>query len=489
MHAQKPFLTDTLVANEQRFRALVTATSDIIYTMSADWKELKQLDGRGLLTDTYEPIEDWIPKYIHNLDQEIVMDKVKEAIQEKKIFQLEHRILLADGGVGWTFSRAVPILNDQGEIDEWFGTATDITEQKRMEEALRQAREESEQQKRVYETIANGTPDLMYVFDLDYRFAYANKALLEMWGKTWDTAIGKGLRENGYEDWHAAMHEREIDYVKATRQSVRGEVSFPHALLGKRIYDYILTPVFNAQGDVEAVAGTTRDISEIRQNEQRKNDFIGMVSHELKTPLTSLTAYLQLLETKNPDQQDETTKKIIRQSIKQTRRMSTMINGFLSLARLESGDVSVEKSMFDVAAFLNEVEEETRTLYSNYKFIFQGPPFLEINADQEKIWQVLGNLISNAVKYSDLGSTVKVSCQQDQHYLTFSVKDEGIGVRTTDSAKLFERFYRVPNNNFISGFGIGLYLCNQIVKAHGGEIGVESEIGIGSNFFFKLPFN
>ena len=126
-----------------------------------------------------------------------------------------------------------------------------------------------EQQKRTYETITSATPDLMYIFDLEYKFTYANTALLNMWGKTWEEAIGKGLIENGYEKWHAEMHEREIDSVAATGNSVRGEVAFPHATLGRRLYDYILNPVFDAQGKVIAVSGTTRDVTD-RDLWQRK---------------------------------------------------------------------------------------------------------------------------------------------------------------------------------------------------------------------------
>jgi PAS domain S-box-containing protein len=134
---------------------------------------------------------------------------------------------------------------------------------------LQYEREQSDKLKRLHEAITSGTPDLMYVWDLEYKFTYANSALLTMWGKTWETAIGKGLRENGYEEWHAAMHEREIDFVRETKQSVRGEVAFPHAVLGKRIYDYILIPVINEAGEVEAVAGTTRDVTERNQLEQQ----------------------------------------------------------------------------------------------------------------------------------------------------------------------------------------------------------------------------
>ncbi|RYH29620.1 MAG: PAS domain S-box protein, partial [Alcaligenaceae bacterium] len=144
---------------------------------------------------TTAPNADWIEQYIHPLDKEKVRTAIQEAIHGKKIFQLEHRVLQQDGSIGWTLSRAVPIIDDAGTIVEWFGAASDITDRKRFEEALTEAKEQSEQQKRLYETITSGTPDLMYVFDLNYNFIYANEALLTMWGKTPEEAIGKGLLE------------------------------------------------------------------------------------------------------------------------------------------------------------------------------------------------------------------------------------------------------------------------------------------------------
>ncbi|MFB9076709.1 PAS domain S-box protein [Flavobacterium procerum] len=148
-------------------------------------------------------------------------------------------------------------------------TAKDVTEKKQSELTLSDALAAAEKQKRLYDSIINNTPDLVYVFDLDYRFTYANKALLTMWGKSAEDSIGYGLRENGYEEWHALMHEREIDKVVATKKSIRGTVSFPHAELGRRVYDYIFAPVINDDGEVEAIAGTTRDITEIKQAEEK----------------------------------------------------------------------------------------------------------------------------------------------------------------------------------------------------------------------------
>src|SRR6185437_2253494 len=126
---------------------------------------------------------------------------------------------------------------------------------------------ESAKWRRLYEAVLSNTPDLGYVFDLNHRFTYANDALLSMWGRTWEEAIGKNCLELGYEPWHAAMHDREIEQVIATKKPVRGQVPFNGAH-GPRVYDYIFFPVLDSKGEVEAVAGTTRDITEHTRTEE-----------------------------------------------------------------------------------------------------------------------------------------------------------------------------------------------------------------------------
>lgn len=147
-----------------------------------------------------------------------------------------------------------------------------ITDRVQSEDNLRRIQRETERQRRFYDTILSSSPDLVYVFDLDHRFTYANEVLLQMWGKTWDEAIGKTCLELGYEPWHAEMHDREIEQVKATKQPIRGEVPFA-GTFGWRMYDYIFVPIFGANGEVEAVAGTTRDVTERKQIENR-NRFV-----------------------------------------------------------------------------------------------------------------------------------------------------------------------------------------------------------------------
>ena len=253
-----------LEESELRFRALVTATSDVVYRMNPDWTEMQHLVGRGFLPDTESPMQDWIKKYIHPDDRGKVQALINKAVETRSIFELEHQVFRLDGSIGWTFSRAVPILDEVGNIIEWFGAASDISQRKRFEHELQFTRDELGASKRLYDAITGSTPDLIYVFDLNYKFIYANQALLTMWGRSWKESAGQGLLALGYEPWHAAMHEREIDQVIATKNSIRGEVAFPHAVMGYRMYDYIFSPVLNEYGEVEAIAGTTRDISDLK---------------------------------------------------------------------------------------------------------------------------------------------------------------------------------------------------------------------------------
>ncbi|WP_397570041.1 PAS domain S-box protein [Schlesneria sp. T3-172] len=158
----------------------------------------------------------------------------------------------------------------------------DISDRIRAEQEIARMAAESDRQRRLYDTVLSNTPDFVYVFSLDHRVLYANDSLIKMWGRGRDGAIGKTFLEIGYEPWHAEMHEQEIDRVRATKQAIRGEVPFT-GTNGRRLYEYIFVPVFGADGEVEAVAGTTRDVTERREAEKA----IRSTEERLRTALTA----------------------------------------------------------------------------------------------------------------------------------------------------------------------------------------------------------
>lgn len=242
-------------------------------------------------------------------------------------------------------------------------------------------------------------------------------------------------------------------------------------------------------GNATEYSGLFIDITEQKLDELRKNDFIGMVSHELKTPLTAINGFVQVLQRKAKKDQDNYAMIALEKTHSQIRKMTTMINGFLNVSRLESGKLLIEKINFNLNELLKETIEETYISQSSHQIILNPTCEININADRDKIGNVISNLISNGIKYSDNGTRIEITCIMRDTEVEIQIKDEGIGIKPDDIDKLFERYYRVQGNHTISGFGIGLYLSAEIIERHNGKIWAESEEGKGSVFHFTLPLN
>ena len=181
--------------NEERFLALIKVTSDVIYSVSPDWQTMTALYGHGFLADTDEPSSNWLDRYICPEDREFVSAVIQSSIAEKKTFELEHRVVQADGEIGWVFSRATPILDENKDIKEWFGAASDITERKRIEEALR---ESEEKYRMLFDSIDEGFCIVEVLFDcnerpMDYRFLEINQSFEKQTGLV--DAVGRRMRD------------------------------------------------------------------------------------------------------------------------------------------------------------------------------------------------------------------------------------------------------------------------------------------------------
>ncbi|MCD0487486.1 response regulator [Pedobacter sp. MC2016-14] len=242
-------------------------------------------------------------------------------------------------------------------------------------------------------------------------------------------------------------------------------------------------------GEPISVIGTILDITESKKDAIRKDDFIGMVSHELKTPLTSLHGYVQLLERNAKKTEDQFAERSLQKVAGYVKRMSDMINGFLNVSRLESGKIHLNRQPFEFNTLVSEMVEDALSVSSEREIFFMPGNEVSVIGDRDKIGSVISNLLSNAIKYSKAQMPIVVSCFSSDGKITLAVKDQGMGISATDVERLFDRYYRVDNPEMtnISGFGIGLYLCAEIVRRHNGKIWAESELGIGSTFQFEIP--
>ena len=248
-----------------------------------------------------------------------------------------------------------------------------------------------------------------------------------------------------------------------------------------------LNPATNGRNSY--LSGTIMDVTERKEDDQRKNDFISMVSHELKTPLASMIGYIQMLNSRAAKSEDNFAVGILDKANKQSKKMNALINGFLDMKRVETGKIPINKEIFDMAELLIESEEESMATMSSHTVVFAPVERTMVEADRDKIGQVITNLISNSVKYSPAGSTISVACVNIDNMARVSVKDQGMGISQVNQSQLFDRFYRVESEEKgnVSGFGIGLYICDEIIRRHHGKIWVESELGKGSTFHFTIP--
>jgi PAS domain S-box-containing protein len=245
---------EALRESEKRFRALVTASSDVVYRVSPDWTEMRQLRGRDFLADTETPSRTWLHKYIHPDDQPRVLAAIEDAIRSKTVFELEHRVLRVDGTLGWTFSRAIPLLDSSGEIVEWLGAASDITERKRAEEALR----ESEERFRI---MADGCPAIIWVTDAEGGNRFVNRAYHEFFGMMPEQVEGG--------KWQPLVHPDDAPlYMEAMVRAVRQRAPFRAEARVRRAdgeWRWIASygePLLSASGEYLGHAGISPDITE-----------------------------------------------------------------------------------------------------------------------------------------------------------------------------------------------------------------------------------
>ena len=364
---------EALKKSEEQFRALTTASSDAVYRMSPDWKEMRYLRGQEFLPDTEEATSGWLDKYIPPEDRSSLLEVINEAIRTKSTFQLEHHVLRADGSLGWTLSRAIPIKDAAGEILEWLGAASDVTQRKHAEE------------------------------------------------------------------------ERE------------------------------------------------RLLAELAEADRRKNEFLAMLSHELRNPLAPIRNGLFILDRAPPGgDQARRAQTVIDRQVAQ---LTNLIEGLLDVTRIVRGKALLQREILDLNDLAQRTVEDYRGAFSDSGVELEmavATGEIWVDGDRTRLTQVIGNLLQNAAKFTARGGKTIVSVERSsaRQQAIVRVQDTGRGFASEFQSRLFEPFNQidVTIDRAKGGLGLGLALVKGLVEMHGGSVAAASAgVDQGATFTITLP--
>ena len=377
----------------------------------------------------------------------------------------------------------LPLMNSQEKVYGIMVVGIDITEQV----VARRKVEESEARFRL---LANSMPQFVWSTDYKGNANYFNQAFFDYSGFTTEQI------KNG--EWLDVVHPDERkESIKKWKECVDTGEDFIFEQRYRRYdgtYRWQLTravPLRSEDGKVKQWIGTSTDIQDIKEQEEQKDFFISVASHELKTPLTSLKGYVQILQSMYEKNEDAVLVNSLNRMDKQIEKLTSLISDLLDVSKIKTGSLTFHKEEFEMNSLIKELVEEIQMIHPEHKIFFENDAKFFVYADKDRIGQVLINLITNAIKYSPQKGGILVKSTTDQNNLMVSVKDEGIGIDKDYQEKIFERFYRVEGKSekTFPGFGIGLFIASEIIKRHGGNIGVSSNRGKGSRFYFSLPLH
>ena len=338
-----------------------------------------------------------------------------------------------------------------------------------------------------FKFLADNIPVIVWTADPNGKLDYVNRRWREYTGydversqKKQSELVHPDDLAQSSEEWRKALKEKkpyeaEFRFKRSSDNSFRWH--FAQAI-----------PFKDEAGNVTAWIGTNIDIHDKKNELDRKDEFIGVASHELKTPLTSLKGYIQLMEYQ--DNIPDSLKVFVSKAIASTNKLQHLIDQLLDASKIQAGRLKFDKQELDLTKLVEECIENSQYMYPAFQIKKELESNITVYGNDERLEQVLMNLINNAVKYSPQNKVIVVKAEKNGGTAMVSVKDFGIGMSNVDQKSIFERFFRVNGHDAtMPGLGIGLYISSEIIKEHDGEIKVRSKLNEGSVFSFSLPLS
>lgn len=351
--------------------------------------------------------------------------------------------------------------------------------------AARKALSDSEQ---LFRGITQASPTALWMSDEHAMITYVNKIWIDWTGLPLESHLGEGwLNAVLEEDIEQAATKFLADYKD--RKYHESQFRIKHTDGTIRWIVCTGNPQFSETGNFSGYIGACVDITEQKQLQNQKDEFIGIASHELKTPVTSIKAYAQVLEAMFRKSGDERKANMVVKMNNQINRLISLIGDLLDVTKIQSGRLQFNDTIFDFNQLILDLVEDLQRTTDKHQILTELKPIGEIYADKDRIGQVLTNLVTNAIKYSPDADKIIVQAEVVDNEIIVCVEDFGIGISHDKKDKVFEQFYRVSGDkqHTFPGLGLGLYISSEIIKREGGRIWVNSVLGQGSTFCFSLP--
>jgi PAS domain S-box-containing protein len=426
--------------------------------------------------------------------------EIAQAVKEGKICRVEIRNYRKSGDLFWNELYMSPVKNKQGVITHFIGVQNDVTLRKKaeldlkeqkalMEQQVKERTKELKENEAFLSSIIQTVRESLLVLDPDFNVISANDHFFKTFKVNSQETIGRKFYDLGNHQWNIERLKELLIKILPTNNPVLDfevEHDFPH--IGKKL---MLLNAYRVELEgqyKDSILIAIEDITERREIERRKDDFLSIASHELKTPLTSIKGFMQMLKRLEPAGLPEQYKVIFEKVNVAIDRLGSLITDLLDVSRIQSGNIEIHKEVFDFDKMVSETIEQMQSTTLTHKIIVTGATNASVLADEQQLVQVLNNLLANAIKYSPDSSEIFVYISTVSDYVKLSVRDTGVGINQEDQQRIFQRFFRGAEfQKKFAGMGIGLYICEQIIKNHDGTIWVESERNQGATFNFTIP--
>jgi PAS domain S-box-containing protein len=542
---QRAFTEERLRKREEQLRALVTASSEVLFRMSPDCSVMTQLHGQGFYGSIEKPDKTWLEEYIMPEDRQQIIEMIEDAKRNKSIVELEHRINTSNGEIGWAYTRAVPLLDKAGNIIEWIGSTTDVTGRKKAYEQLQKNKMRNELLASITSRLLLSENPCQIIYDLctmamqhidcDVFFNYIvdkKRGCLHLNAVTgipeedvgkfewleFGAAVCGCVAQEGERIVAECITEktdvRTVDIAKLgimayachplkADNSVIGTLAFG-SRLKKTFADYDLAFMSTIADYIAIALGRlfTNDrlkeserqayelVEKLKEEDKNKNEFLSILSHELRNPLATIIAGISFLDSVKDKKQEKQAKEIIK---RQSEQLCRLVDDLLDITRITQNKIRLKKSRIDLNKLAALAAEDMRVQFERKGIQLETdipPGRFYLEADPVRISQMIGNLLNNALKFTESGGRVIIKVYKDKRHAVISVKDSGIGINKEMLDKIFQPFVQADESLERSGggLGMGLGIAKGICELHGGTISAMSGgLGKGSTFEVRLP--